>query len=96
LPKGTATPLGERGAGLSGGEARRVMLARALHADPDILLADEPTADLDRDTAAQVIAGLLRFAETGGTLLISTHDPSVMEQMDRVIDLDATSAEVPA
>ncbi|GAA4220500.1 thiol reductant ABC exporter subunit CydD [Sagittula marina] len=87
LPKGDLTPLGERGAGLSGGEARRVTLARALHGAPQVLLADEPTADLDDDTAEAVTRGLLSHK---GTLIVATHDLRLAAQMDRVIDLGDT------
>jgi ATP-binding cassette, subfamily C, bacterial CydD len=90
LPKGDATLLGERGAGLSGGEGRRVMLARALQGGPDLLLADEPTADLDSETAAQVTQGLLDFAMAGGTLVIATHDARLAGQMARQVRLDAS------
>lgn len=82
LPRGLLTPLGERGAGLSGGEARRVMLARALHGAPQVLLADEPTADLDPETAHAVTEALLAFP---GTLVVATHDPVLAARMDRVI-----------
>ncbi len=88
LPKQELTPLGERGAGLSGGEARRVMLARALHAGGDVLLADEPTADLDSATADAVIAGLMGFAKAGSTLIVATHDQRVMARMDHVLTLE--------
>lgn len=83
------TPLGESGAGLSGGEARRVMLARALHRRPAVVLADEPTADLDADTAQDIIDGLLAFVAEGGTLITATHDPRLMSQMQRHITLEA-------
>lgn len=92
LPKGLNTVLGERGAGLSGGEARRVTLARALAAGPRVLLADEPTADLDPDTAAAVTAGLLDFAAAGGTLILATHDPALIARMDQVIALGPEEA----
>ncbi|WP_323769998.1 thiol reductant ABC exporter subunit CydD [Antarctobacter sp.] len=87
LPKGVLTPLGERGAGLSGGEARRVMLARALHGGPDVILADEPTADLDTQTAQDVIDGLMGFVAAGGTLIAASHDPRLITRMDRELRL---------
>jgi len=87
LPRGMNTVLGELGAGLSGGEARRVMLARALNGRPAVLLADEPTSDLDGETAGAVTEGLLSFAQAGGTLIVATHDETLIGKMDRVIAL---------
>jgi ATP-binding cassette subfamily C protein CydD len=91
LPAKDLTQLGESGAGLSGGEARRVMLARALHRTPCVLMADEPTGDLDAETAQDIIDGLLAYVADGGTLITTTHDPRLIEQMQRVITLDATT-----
>ncbi|SFR53759.1 thiol reductant ABC exporter subunit CydD [Litoreibacter janthinus] len=85
LPAGLNTKLGETGGGLSGGEARRVTLARAIHGMPDIILADEPTADLDAQTAQAVADGLLAQARRGATLIIATHDKDLAARMDRVI-----------
>jgi ATP-binding cassette subfamily C protein CydD len=76
LSRGLATPVGERGVGLSGGEARRVALARALLRKPDLLLLDEPTAFLDRGTEAAVLAALDVFAR-GRTVVVATHSPAV-------------------
>lgn len=87
LPKGDLTVLGETGGGLSGGEARRVMLARALAAAPDLVLADEPTADLDRETADRVTEALLALKSRGATLIVATHDPRLIAKMDRVIEI---------
>ncbi|WP_426033105.1 thiol reductant ABC exporter subunit CydD [Cypionkella sp. TWP1-2-1b2] len=89
LPQGLATRLGEGGGGLSGGEARRLTLARALHARPEVLLADEPTADLDALTAETVTAGLLTLAASGCSLIIATHDEALAARMGRVIRLEA-------
>lgn len=89
LPSQDLTQLGESGAGLSGGEARRVMLARALHRNPSVLLADEPTADLDAETARDIIDGLLTYVADGGTLITTTHDPRLIQQMNRVVALES-------
>lgn len=84
LPRGLGTPLGEGGAGLSGGEIRRLTLARAALADADIVLADEPTAHLDPRTARAVTEGLLELSR-GRTLVVATHDPALAAAMDRRI-----------
>ncbi|MDM7931484.1 thiol reductant ABC exporter subunit CydD [Tabrizicola sp.] len=89
MPKGLATRLGETGGGLSGGEARRITLARAVFGNPDVVLADEPTADLDADTAGKVTEGLLAQARRGVTLVVATHDLALAARMDRIIDLGA-------
>ncbi|KAB6715798.1 MULTISPECIES: thiol reductant ABC exporter subunit CydD [Roseobacteraceae] len=96
LPKGDLTPLGETGGGLSGGEARRVMLARALAAQPDVVLADEPTADLDRDTADRITEGLMALAARGATLIVATHDPVFIARMDQVVDIQPEDRPVDA
>lgn len=87
LPGGTEALLGETGGGLSGGEARRITLARAIFARPDILLADEPTADLDAETAGLVMAGLEALAAQGCSLVVATHDPALAARMDRTIQI---------
>ncbi|QCO57577.1 ATP-binding cassette domain-containing protein (plasmid) [Pseudorhodobacter turbinis] len=91
LPRGLATRLGESGGGLSGGEARRMTLARALFSQPDLILADEPTADLDRTTAQAVTEGLLAQHANGRTLIVATHDTDLAAQMDRIIRLGDTT-----
>lgn len=89
MPRGLTTRLGETGGGLSGGEARRITLARAIFGNPDMILADEPTADLDADTARIVTEGLFAQADRGATLVLATHDRALAARMDRVIDLGA-------
>tara|TARA_R110002050_G_scaffold15961_4_gene48725 strand:- start:1000 stop:2661 length:1662 start_codon:yes stop_codon:yes gene_type:complete len=91
MPQGLATRLGETGGGLSGGEARRVTMARAVFGNPDVILADEPTADLDAQTAQAVTSGLLKRAAQGVTLVVATHDLVLAAQMDRIIDLEGLS-----
>ncbi|MGB8622680.1 MAG: ATP-binding cassette domain-containing protein, partial [Paracoccaceae bacterium] len=83
LPRGLNTILGEGGAGVSGGEARRLILARAAFGGPALLLADEPTADLDEETAALVTEGLLGLVREGAALIVATHDPALAARMER-------------
>jgi putative ABC transport system ATP-binding protein len=73
---------------LSGGEQQRVAIARALANKPDVLLADEPTGNLDSKTGATILE-LLRelWIETGLTIVLITHDPSIAERAPRVIRL---------
>lgn len=73
---------------LSGGEQQRVAIARALSHEPSVLLADEPTGNLDDSTAEQVIALLDRLVrDTGRTMLVATHSSRVAAACDRVLEL---------
>lgn len=72
---------------LSGGEAQRLMLARALAVKPDLLLVDEPTAQLDRQSATTVNSAIASIGAAGGIVLIATHDPDTAVACDRIIDL---------
>ncbi|MEU4388069.1 ABC transporter ATP-binding protein [Promicromonospora sp. NPDC023805] len=73
---------------LSGGQQQRVGIARALVADPELLLADEPTGQLDSGTAAVVMDLLARVVhERGVAAVVSTHDPELMARADRVVEL---------
>ncbi len=74
---------------LSGGQEQRVAIARAIATDPMVLLADEPTGDLDRTTADQVLSLLQRLnRELHKTILMVTHDPEAASYADKVIHLD--------
>jgi ATP-binding cassette, subfamily C, bacterial CydC len=86
LPEGLATPVGEHGARLSGGQRRRLALARALLADPPVLVLDEPTEHLDEATADAVTDDLLA-ATTGRTVLLITHRRYGLDRVDRVVEL---------
>jgi putative ABC transport system ATP-binding protein/macrolide transport system ATP-binding/permease protein/lipoprotein-releasing system ATP-binding protein len=74
---------------LSGGEQRRVAIARALINFPKVLLADEPTADLDEETEQEILELLLDVhAEFGTTLLIVTHNPAIADRADQLLQMD--------
>jgi putative ABC transport system ATP-binding protein len=76
-------------ANLSGGQKQRVAVARALVGNPDLLLADEPTAALDKDSASEVIDLLKRIsASRGMTTLLVTHDNRILDRADRILTLE--------
>ena len=86
---GMAARAGHRPAELSGGEQQRVALCRALANRPRIVLADEPTGNLDPGTAAQVFETLLELVRaTGRSALVATHNLELAARMDRTIRLD--------
>lgn len=73
---------------LSGGEEQRVSVARAIGTDPKVLLADEPTGDLDAENAASILDLLFRLNEENGqTIVMVTHDPKAAERAHRVMHL---------
>jgi lipoprotein-releasing system ATP-binding protein len=87
---GLAGRMTHRPAELSGGEQQRVAFCRALANGPRLLLADEPTGNLDPATSAQVFGVLMELVrETGLAALIATHNRELAAQMDRVVRLDA-------
>jgi cell division transport system ATP-binding protein len=74
---------------LSGGEQQRVALARALVLKPRLLLADEPTGNLDPTTSLEIVRLLDRINRTGTTILMATHDNGIVDQLrKRVVELD--------
>lgn len=86
---GLAHSLYERADHLSGGEQQRVAVARALVTDPTIVLADEPTGNLDPDRAKDIMDLLVRANTRGATVLVATHDPMLLEAYKtRVLVLD--------
>jgi ATP-binding cassette subfamily C protein CydC len=87
--EGLETELGERGVFISGGEAQRLVLARALLADFCVLILDEPTANVDAMSAEQLVRDLLGAAKSDGqrTVILITHDSTLGALADRVVKL---------
>jgi ATP-binding cassette subfamily C protein CydD len=86
LPDGLNTMLGERGAGVSAGEARRIAIARAFLRDAALWVLDELTAHLDPDAEAQVIDAL-QGATRGRTVIVATHSAALARSADTVLTL---------
>ncbi len=85
---GLGGKLSSRPAELSGGEMQRVAIARALANDPKILLADEPTGNLDRDNSDTVVKLFGQLAKEGRTVIVVTHDEKVASAFGRVIKIE--------
>ena len=76
---------------LSGGELRRMAIARTLTADPDVILADEPTGDLDNENTVIVLDALRQAAKAGKAVLVVSHEDDVEAYADKIIRMDAGS-----
>ena len=72
---------------LSGGQQQRTAVARALALEPQLLIADEPTAELDANARANVLARMFGVAQGGGALILATHDPEVADRCDNILEL---------
>ena len=92
---GLSDRLSHRPAALSGGERQRVAIARALVNEPACVLMDEPTGNLDPDTAAQVLSAMTALKASATAFIVVTHDPIIANQMDRQCVLKAGQLEQP-
>lgn len=95
LPKGLNSSIGsggEKSEELSGGQIRKVAIGRALLRDPFLIIADEPTADLDDESVVQIMKALRSRVKDGATLLLITHDTSVLLPQDQVIEVSRSFA----
>ena len=88
LPRGLDTPVGDRGGNVSGGERQRIALARALVAEPTLLVLDEATSQLDAQTEQRIV-NALRSLRSRMTIVVMTHSEAWMNAADRTVLLDA-------
>lgn len=87
LPEGLHARIGEKGAKISGGQRQRLAIARTLYQEPEILLLDEVTNQLDPQTEKEVITTLLNLADQNRTILMITHHPELLKKFETVYEL---------
>ena len=87
LPKNIMTEVGENGSSLSGGQRKRLGLARAIYSQKPILILDEVTSGLDRNTELSILADLKKMSQDKLIILV-THNSKDIELFDKIIDLD--------
>ncbi|NBB59859.1 type I secretion system permease/ATPase [Pseudomonas sp. ODNR1LW] len=85
LPQGYDTMLGAYGAGVSAGQAQRIALARALYADPVLLVLDEPNSNLDQEGEAALMTAILQSAARGAAVVVVAHRAGVLARVDRLL-----------
>ena len=89
MPEGIASPIAQGGTNVSGGQKQRVSISRAIINEPAIMLADEPTGNLDSKASEEIIS-LLRLSNKKykQTLIVITHDEKIALEADRIITID--------
>lgn len=90
---GLADRIGHKPAELSGGQMQRVAIARALANDPEIILADEPTGNLDTETGAQIMKMLSSLHQKGKTIIMVTHETDIASYADTIVHMKDGSIE---
>jgi ABC-type bacteriocin/lantibiotic exporter with double-glycine peptidase domain len=85
LPKGYDTEVGERGSSLSGGQKQRIAIARAILNRPKLIVADEPTGNLDLETAANIIQLLRQVTQMGTAVIMTTHNISLLSEYPGIV-----------